>query len=409
VIEPRIERPIVIVGGNQAGGTAVATLRNEGYAGPIVIVGEEPMAPYERPALSKAYLTDLKSDEAILTRPTSYYAEQHIETRFGERAVGVDVERAELELASGERLQYHRLLLATGSRNRRPPIVGLELPGVHDLRTVSDAAKLRDEIRDGGTAVVLGMGFIGSEVAAALRRRGMEVMIVELLELPLAHVLGDDLGRAVRDLHAGHGVRMMLGERVVALSGTDRVDGVQLEGGKEIGADLVVYGFGSEPIVELAASAGLEIAGGIAVDEYLRTSNPDIYAAGDAAAQLHPVVGRRVRVEHWQNAVMQGRTAARNLLGQHIVHDEVPWFWSDQYDSVLHYAGFHESWDESVMRGDVSQGRGVVFHLSHGRLVGVAALNMPRDVRFAMDLIKKRVEVKADALEDPDVNLRTLV
>jgi 3-phenylpropionate/trans-cinnamate dioxygenase ferredoxin reductase component len=401
--------PMVVVGGNQAGGTAATTLRSEGYDGEVVIVGEDPVAPYERPALSKGYLTSAKTFDEVLTRPTDFYAEHRIETRFGERAVRVDVDRHEVELAGGERIGYAKLLLATGTRNRRPPIHGLDLEGVHDLRTMRDAELLRAEVREGGSAVVLGMGFIGSEVAASLRQCGMEVTVVELFELPLAHALGVEIGRALRDLHAEHGVTLLLGERVTALRGAKRVGAVALESGREVACDLVVFGFGVDPVVDLAESAGIQTGNGIVVDEFLRTSVPDVFAAGDVASQLHPVVGRHVRVEHWQNAVLQGRTAARNMLGQEVVHDEVPWFWSEQYGTVLHYAGFHEAWDQTVGRGDIGRRRGVVFHLSKGVLVGVAGLNQPRDVRFAMDLIKKKVPVSVEALRDESVNVRTLL
>jgi 3-phenylpropionate/trans-cinnamate dioxygenase ferredoxin reductase subunit len=399
---------VVIVGASLAGATAAATLRDEGFDGSIVLVGAEPDLPYERPPLSKTYLRGLQPFEKALVRPEAFYAQREIELLLGVAAVRLDPGAHAVELADGRQLRYGKALLATGGRNRRPPIPGLELEGVHDLRTRADADAIRAEMAPGRRAVVVGLGFIGSEVAASLRESGLEVVAVERFGAPLEPVLGPQVGRVLAELHEEHGVRCVLGDGVAAFEGRERVERVVTESGSRFECDFAVVGLGLQPSVELAAGAGLEVGNGIHVDALCRTSAPDVFAAGDVAAHQHPVFGRRVRVEHWLNAIEQGAAAARSMLGRGQAYEEVHWFWSDQYDANLQYAGHHDSWDELVIRGSLEERRFVGFYVEGGRVRAAVALNRARDLRRAMGLVRAQAAVDPALLRDEDTDLRTL-
>jgi 3-phenylpropionate/trans-cinnamate dioxygenase ferredoxin reductase subunit len=399
---------LVIVGANLAGGQAAATLREEGFDGRVVLIGEEPRPPYERPFLSKEYLRGEQPFEKALVRPTGFYEANAIETRFGVRVTGVDSAGRMVEMAGGEGLRYDKLLLATGVRNRRFPIPGLDLSGVHDLRTVADADRIRSDIRPGRRAVVVGMGFIGAEVTASLRQSGVEVTVVEFSKTPLFRVLGEQVGRAIEGLHRDHGVEMLFEDAVAAFEGAGRVERVRTKGGRRIECDFAVVGVGVEPATELVAGTGIEIANGIKVDEYCRTSVEGVYAAGDVANHYHPVFRRRVRVEHWQNALKQGPAAARSMLGRGKPYDEVHWFWSDQYDANVQYAGFHTEWDELVVRGSLADRDFVAFYLKDRRVLASVAINRGKDLRRSMPLIKSQVEVDPARLRDEGVDLTQL-
>lgn len=401
--------PIVIVGANLAGGSAAATLRDEGYDGPLVLIGEEPHPPYERPPLSKEYLRGEQDFEQTLVRPPGFYAQQDITTRFGTRVARLHPDERGVELADGQRLRCRAVLLATGGRNRRPPIPGLDLEGVHDLRTVADADRIRREIRPGARAVVVGMGFIGCEVAASLRSRGMEVTAVESLATPLLGVLGGRIGEVVAQLHRDHRVELVLGEAVEAFEGPGRVERVVTETGRRLECDVAVVGLGIAPVTDPVEGTAVAVDNGIVVDEYCRSTVPSVYAAGDVANHYHPLVDRHVRVEHWQNALRQGAAAARSMLGRGRPYDDVHWFWSDQYDTNIQYAGFPTVWDRLVIRGTLEERRFVAFYLNEGRLVAAVGVNRPRDVRLALRLIEGRARTAADRLADPDVGLRDLV
>ncbi|HEY3119221.1 MAG TPA: FAD-dependent oxidoreductase [Vicinamibacteria bacterium] len=400
---------LVIVGASLAGGTAAATLREEGFDGRVVLIGEEPRPPYERPPLSKEYLRGEQPFEKALVRPPDFYQTNGIETRFGVRATRVDPAARTVELAGGERLRYDKVLLATGARNRRFPIPGLDLEGVHDLRTVADADRIRSEIRPGRRAVVVGMGFIGAEVAASLRQSRVEVTAVEFARTPLFRVLGEGVGRAIEGLHRDHGVHMFFEDSVAAFEGAGRVEQVRTKGGRRIECDFAVVGVGVEPVTDPVAGTAVQIENGIVVDEYCRTSVEGIYAAGDVANHDHPVFGRRVRVEHWQNALKQGPAAARSMLGKGKPYDEVHWFWSDQYDANLQYAGFHTEWDELVFRGSLEDRKFVAFYLKDKRVLAAVAMNRGKDLRRSMPLIKSQAQVDSARLRDADVDLSQVV
>ncbi len=398
----------VIVGASLAGGGAAATLRQEGFDGRVVLIGAEPQPPYERPPLSKEYLRGESSFDRALVQPPGFYDENGIEARFGVRATRVDAAEKVVELDGGERVAYDRLLVATGGRNRHFPIAGLDLEGVYSLRTVADSDRIRAEITPGRKAVVVGMGFIGSEVAASLRQSGVDVIVVDRNQVPLRRVLGEEVGRVIEEIHRDHGTSMIFEDTVAAFEGAGRVERVTTGRGRRIECDFVVVGLGIEPVTDLLAGTGVEIDNGVVVDEYCRTGVEGIYAAGDVANHYHPVFGRRIRVEHWQNALKQGPAAARNMLEKGEPYDEVPWFWSDQYEHNLQYAGFHIEWDELVVRGSMEERNFVAFYRKRGRILAAVAANRGKDLRRSMPLIKAREPIDAARLCDLDVDLREL-
>jgi 3-phenylpropionate/trans-cinnamate dioxygenase ferredoxin reductase component len=398
----------VIVGAGLAGGSAAATLRQEGFDGRLVLVGAEPQPPYERPPLSKEYLRDEFPFEQALLQPLDFYGENDIETRFGVRAARVDAAEATVELDGGERIAYGGLLVATGVRNRRVPIPGSNLKGVYELRTVADCDRIREEISPGRKAVVVGMGFIGSEVAASLRQSGLDVVVVDRNNVPLRRILGAEVGRAIEGIHRDHGTELILEDTVAAFKGAGRVERAITHHGRRIECDFVVVGLGVEPVTEVLAGTGVEIDNGIVVDEYCRTNLEGIYAAGDVANYYHPMIGRHIRVEHWQNALKQGPAAARSMLGKGEPYEEIPWFWSDQYDNNLQYLGYHTEWDELVVRGSVEERNFVAFYRKDGRVLAAGALNRGRDLRRSRALIQAQHRVEAARLSDPAVDLRKL-
>lgn len=398
----------VIVGASLAGASAAATLRQEGFDGKIVLIGAEPQWPYERPPLSKQYLRGDTPFDKTLVRPAIYYEQNRIETLLGVSVRRVTPSERTVELQTGRRIHYDRLLLATGVRNRRMSIPGLNLPGVLALRTVADCDALREEIRPGRRAAVIGMGFIGCEVAASLRQEGVEVVGVDPSPTPLFRVLGPQIGHVIARLHQEHGVETIFNESVAAFEGDGRVQRVVTNRGRRIECDFAVVGIGVDPEVEFLAGSGIKTDDGVLVDEHCRSSVAQIYAAGDVANHHHPLLGRRVRVEHWQNAMQQGAAAARSMLGRLEAYDPVHWFWSDQYDVNLQYAGFAREWDQVVVRGKLEDPRFIAFYLNHGRIDAAVALNRSKDLRRAMPLIKARSVVDPNQLADEDVDLHNL-
>jgi 3-phenylpropionate/trans-cinnamate dioxygenase ferredoxin reductase subunit len=403
-----MNRSHVIVGASLAGATAAITLREEGADGAVVLIGAEAEPPYERPPLSKAYLRGEAPFDKALVRPSAFYSEHRIETMLGGRAVRIDSSARVVELEDHRRVPFDTLLIATGGRNRRISIAGGDLEGIHSLRTMQDADRIRAEMIAGRRAVVVGMGFIGSEVAASLRQKGLDVVAIDPSKTPLFHVLGEAVGQVIAELHRAHGVRTIFEDRVAAFEGTRRVAGVVTQKGLRLECDFVVAGIGIEPEVGLLDGSGIHVDNGIVVDEYCRTNVDGVYAAGDVANHYHPVFGRHIRVEHWHNAVKQGSAAARNMLGRRIAYDEVPWFWSDQYDANLQYAGSHKAWQQLVVRGRLDSGSFLACYVNDGRIDAAVGLNRAKDVRRLMPLIKARRPVNLDQLRDDDVDLRSL-
>jgi 3-phenylpropionate/trans-cinnamate dioxygenase ferredoxin reductase subunit len=403
------DRTFVIVGASLTGATAAATLRDEGFDGRVVLVGAEPVPPYERPPLSKEFLRGEQPFEEQYVREEAWYADHEVELRLGVRAVQLDVAGREVVLAGGERIAHDSLLVATGGRNRKLDVPGASLPGVFDLRTVADAERIKEAASGGARIVCVGMGFIGAEVAASMRMLGHDVTVVEVFETTLYRVLGPEIGRALEGLHRDHGVRMHFNEAVASFEGEGRLESVLTSGGKRIEADVAIVGVGTEPSCELMAGTGLDQGGGIPVGPALETSVPGVFAAGDVARHEHPVFGP-IRVEHFDNALKMGQAAARNMLGAGEVFDDPHWFWSDQYDSQVQMAGYAATWDRMVVRGSIEDRSFCAFLLDEAGIVrSTVSLDWKRDVRRSFGLISAQVAPDPVALADPDVDLRTLV
>jgi len=398
----------VIVGASLTGATAAITLREQGADGTVTLIGAENGPPYERPTLSKAYLRGEVPFDKALVRPAAFYAEHRIETIFGTRATRIDPSTRIVELDDHRQVPFDALLIATGGRNRRVSIPGADLEGIYSLRTVQDADRIREQMVPGRRAVVVGMGFIGSEVAASLRQKGVDVVAIDPSKTPLFRVFGEAVGQTIADLHRGHGVRTIFEDTVAAFEGTRRVTHVVTKAGLRLECDFAVVGIGIEPAVELLDGSGIHVDNGVVVDEYCQTNVRGVYAAGDIANHYHPIFNRRIRVEHWQNAIKQGAAAARNMLGEHVAYDEVYWFWSDQYDANLQYAGFHTKWDQLVVRGRLDSRSYVACYVNSGRIDAVVGFNRAKDVRRIMPLIKSRRAVDLDRLRDEGVDLRSL-
>jgi 3-phenylpropionate/trans-cinnamate dioxygenase ferredoxin reductase component len=398
----------VIVGASLAGAKAAETLREEGFEGRVVLVGSEEERPYERPPLSKDYLRGEVGREKVYVHDESFYAEHDIELRLGRSAVGLDTASGELELDGGERLNYDRLLLTTGSEPRRLQIPGAELEGVFYLRSVEDSDALRDRIDGGGAVVVVGAGWIGAEVAASARQRGLEVTVIEPASLPLERVLGAEVGAIYRDIHVDHGVRLLLGTGVDAFEGDGAVERVRTSDGRLVDCDFVVVGVGVQPRTELAATGGLSVSNGVLVDDRLRASAPGVFAAGDVANALHPFYGEAIRVEHWANALNQGPAAARNMLGQSAPYDRLPYFFSDQYDVGMEYSGYARDWERVVFRGDPADREFVAFWMFEDRVMAGMNVNVWDVTDPIKHLIAERVPVDDRQLADTDVPLDEL-
>ncbi|MFE9483059.1 NAD(P)/FAD-dependent oxidoreductase [Streptomyces spororaveus] len=414
-------RTFVIVGAGLAGAKAAETLRSEGFTGRVILIGDERDHPYERPPLSKGYLTGKDDRESVFVHEPSWYAAADIELHLGQPAVHLDRDAKKVVLGDGAVLHYDKLLLATGAEPRRLEVPGTGLAGVHHLRRLAHAERLKGVLaglgRDNGHLLIAGAGWIGLEVAAAARGYGAEVTVVEPEATPLHAVLGPEIGRLFADLHADHGVRFHFGARLTEIVGHDgMVLAARTDDGEEHPAHAVLSAIGAAPRTALAETAGLalvdrEHGGGIAVDSSLRTNDPDIYAVGDVAAAHHPVLGTRLRVEHWANALNGGPAAARAMLGQEVGYDRVPYFFSDQYDVGLEYSGYAPpgGYDQVLIRGDAGKREFIAFWLSEGRVLAGMNVNVWDVTGRIQALIRSKTPVSREALADPSVPLESLV
>jgi 3-phenylpropionate/trans-cinnamate dioxygenase ferredoxin reductase subunit len=397
----------VIVGAGMAGGKAAETLREEGFDGRVVLLGAEAERPYERPPLSKDYLRgEAERGGVYLQEDAGWYEEHEVELRPSTPVESLDVAGHAVVLAGGERVDYDALLLATGAEPKRPPIPGADLDGVHVLRTFDDSDALRAVLDGGGRLVVVGGGWIGCEVAASARQRGLEVALVEPQSVPLEGVLGPELGAFYRDVHADQGVALHLGTGVEAIEGAGRAERVRTSDGTVLEADAVVIGVGVSPRTLLAEGV-LDVDDGILVDASLRASADGVFAAGDVANHDHPLFGR-LRVEHWANALEQGPSAARAMLGQDAVYDRVPYFFSDQYDVGMEYAGHSAPGDEVVFRGDPATREFIAFWMRDGRMAAGMNVNVWDVNEHIQALVRSGASVDADRLRDPDVPVAEL-
>jgi NADPH-dependent 2,4-dienoyl-CoA reductase/sulfur reductase-like enzyme len=409
---PMTEETFVIVGAGLAGAKAAETLREEGFAGRVLLIGEEIERPYERPPLSKGFLLDKEPREKAHVHEADWYDKHDVELRVGVSVTAIDPAAHEVRLSTKEPIRYARLLLATGASPRRLDVPGSKLQGIHYLRTMADSAALKQAFAHGGRRVVVaGAGWIGLEAAAAARAYGNEVTIIEPEPAPLHAALGPELGRLFADLHHEHGVDVRLDQGVAGFWGAGQVSAVVTSGGAEVPADVVVVGIGVRPNARLAEQAGLEVSDGILVDQSLRTSDPDIYAAGDVANAYNPLLGRRIRVEHWANALNGGPAAARAMLGQDVVYDRVPYFFSDQYDLGMEMSGVAApgEYDKVVYRGDVDAREFIAFWLNEGRVVGGMNVNVWDVTGDVQALIRSGRPVDEARLADPAVPLADLV
>ena len=373
--------PIVIIGGGMAGGNAAATLRDEGFSGPVVLLSREPNVPFGRPPLSKTYLRSEEDLAGWYVRPAGWYAEHDVELRNGVVVAAVDPAAHTVTLDSGAEIRYEKVLIATGGRNRRIDADGADLPGIHYLRTVAQCDAIKQEAVRGRTAVIVGMGFIGCEVAASLTQLGVRVTAVFPGRDPLERVLGDQVAGVMSAIHRANGVELLADEQVAAFEGTSRVAAAVTRSGRRIECDFAVAGVGIEPDIP---AVGVEQQNGILVDERCRASAPDVYAAGDLANHLHPLFGR-IRVEHYNNAEKQGAAAARSMLGSTAPYDYVHSFWSDQYDHKLEYVGHVEKWDQFVVRGSVHDGKLIGIYLVDGIVRAAVGLDRGGDPELDTD------------------------
>ena len=404
-------KTFVIVGASLAGAKAAETLRAEGFTDRVVLVGEEAERPYERPPLSKDYLRGDVGRQDVFVHDENFYAEHDIELRTATRATALDPDGHTVTLTGDggdDQLPYDRLLLATGAGPRRLDIPGAALPGVYSLRSLADTDRLAGAIESATSVAVIGAGWIGSEVAASARQLGHEVAMVAPSVAPLERVLGIEVGWVYRTLHTTHGVDLHMQTGVDALLGTDSVEALELRDGTRLAADVVLVGIGAVPRVELAEAAGLAVDDGIVVDAGLRTSHPDVFAAGDVASAWHPLLESHIRVEHWANALHQGPAAARNMLGIPTPYDRIPYFFSDQYELGMEYSGYAKSWDRVVFRGDPLHGGFIAFWLADGVVVAGMNANVWDVAEPIQALIRDRVAADPELLADPDTPLESL-
>ena len=398
----------VIVGGGLAGAKAAETLRQEGFDGRLILIGDEPERPYERPPLSKDYLRG-ETEEVPYVHSESFYRDNNVELWTSTRVTGIEPGLQEVLIEGDRHLGYDRLLIATGSVPRRLDVPGGDLEGIHYLRTRADSAEIAKRIEAGGHLAVVGSGWIGAEIAASARQKGCDVTMIEMASLPLERVLGAEVGQIYLGLHRDHGVEFLPESTVARFEGEQRVKRVVTSDGAVIEADFVVVGVGVAPRTGLLEGGHLEINDGLVVNEHLESSTPGIFAAGDVANAWHPFYRRSIRVEHWANALNQGPVAAKAMLGQDVIYDEIPYFFSDQYDAGMEYSGYATDWDEVVFRGDPDQREFIAFWLKDKRLIAGMNMNVWDVSDPIRDLIRSRSQVTNSDLADPEVSLSQLL
>jgi 3-phenylpropionate/trans-cinnamate dioxygenase ferredoxin reductase component len=404
-----MSRTIVIAGASVAGAQAAATLRAEGFDGRIVLVGAEPEPPYERPPLSKGFLEGEVSESEFRLHDIDWYAEQEIDLQLCTHATKLDITTCAVTLDNGETLNYDQLLITTGATPRRLTIPGSDLDGVHYLRSVADARAIRERLERATRVVIVGMGFIGAEIAAVARQAGTEVVALEAGELPMLAALGHEAATRMARVHREHGVDLRLNDGVTAFRGGDRVEQVVTASGATIDVELVVVGIGVVPSTDWLDGSGVTIERGVVVDEFCRTNVADVFAAGDVARSWHPGYGEHLLVEHFDNAGNQGAAAAKSMLGAGEPYAPLPYFWSDQYDLSLQFAGHNTGHDQVVTRGTAESGSWSAFYFRDGRFVAALSVNRFKDFSATRRLLRAGKDVSAEQLADESVELKSLL
>jgi 3-phenylpropionate/trans-cinnamate dioxygenase ferredoxin reductase subunit len=399
---------IVIIGAGQGAGQAAASLRQQGYEGAVTILGDEAFPPYQRPPLSKQYLSGDLPLERVYVRAEKFYADKDIDLRTNTRVASLDVTAKTVTTESGEDIAYDKLMIATGSRPRKLSIEGSDLEGIHYLRTIADVDGIAEAMKSAKNLVIVGGGYIGLEVASVAATAGLTVSVLEMEDRILQRVTTPEMSAFYHQLHTGRGVNVMTNTGVSGFSGTSDGKVAQvLCGDTSIEADLVIVGIGIIPNIELAQEAGISCDNGIVVNDHCQTSNADVYAIGDCSNHPNPILGRRLRLESVPNAMEQARVACANMCGEDKVYAAVPWFWSDQYELKLQMVGFSSDGDTQVLRGDQDKNQFAMFYLKDGAIVAVDAVNSPREFMICKQLYGKQVD--AEKLADPEVDLKTLL
>lgn len=399
---------VVIAGAGHAAGQAAVTLRQKKFDGEILMIGEEPYYPYQRPPLSKKFLAGELPADRLHLKPDNFYAEAKIDVRLKTRVEAIDRDDKIVRLSSGDTVNYDTLILATGAVVRRLALPGTDLPGVHYLRNIRDVDRMREDMAPGRRMVVIGAGYIGLEVAAVACHLGLDVTVVEMESRVMSRVVSAQVSDFYEREHLRHGVKLRLSTGVSGFSGGSRVTSVNLHNADPLAADMVLIGIGIEPNVGLASAADLEVSNGIVVDDRCRSSDPDIYAIGDCTFHPNAIFGRSVRLESVHNALEQARTAAQNICGEEVRYCDVPWFWSDQYDIKLQIAGLSQGHDQTVLRGKPASRSFSCLYLKNGVLIAVDAINCPKDFMQAKPLIAARASIPVEALANADIALKDL-
>ncbi len=408
-LNPVMSLKVVIAGAGHAAGQVVASLKQKKFSGEIVLIGDEPYLPYQRPPLSKKFLAGELSAERLFFKPPVFYEDPSIEVMLDTRIDSIERENKSVSTSQNRSISYDRLVIATGARVRRLQVPGAELAGIHYLRTINDVNRLRAEFEDGNRFVVVGAGYIGLEVAAVCRQLGLEVTVIEMAERVMSRVVSPQISAFYQQEHARHGVSLRLATGITGFVGEDRVRGVVTSANDTIEADFVLVGVGIEPVTDLADEAGLQVDNGVVVDDRCLTGDADIYAVGDCTSHPNSIYGRRVRLESVHNALEQAKTAASNICGEEQHYSQVPWFWSDQYDLKLQIAGLSQGFDDTVIRGDPAQRSFACCYLRDNLLIALDAVNSPRDFMQAKNLVAERKPVDRSRLADPAVALKDLV
>ena len=400
----------IIIGASHAAAQLAPSLRQEGWEGKIIVIGDEPYLPYHRPPLSKAFLAGDQTAEGLLIRKQPIYDKNDIEFKLGTRVENINRSHKNITLTNGEVLSYDKLALCTGSRVRTVSLPGVDLEGIHYLRDISDVEAIKGDVASGKSAVIVGGGYIGLETAASLKKQGMNVTVLEMAPRVLARVTAPELSEFYTRVHSDEGVTIKTGIAVSGFEGDGRVQRVACADGSSFDADLVVIGVGIVPNVELAEAAGLTVENGVVVDEFARTNDPDIVAAGDVTNHPNDLYGIRLRLESVPNATDQAKSAAASICGKDKVYRSLPWFWSDQYDLKLQIAGLSQGYDEVVIRGDKDAGRSfVAFYLKEGKLISADCVNRPQEFMISKKIISEGLSVDPARLADESIAPKELL